>query len=251
METEAHSPSERVVLRVGESQYFTTVGTLVEKSQYFKSYFSGAWPIEKEEDGSIFIEGDPHAFDYVMQYLRRGTFPLAFDVQRGHNYSMYSRVLEEAKYFQCPLLVAWLEDACYNKCVTWRVKTTIQEATELASSGNGSTRDPKFSPYSKCAEKVYECPRGILGHRGGEACGRKCRKAQGNDPREFDTESTIEKWIVARTEYLPHLGWMTDSGRDFLAHLATRPTLDMNPGLCERAFTSRRMKALLCYLLLF
>ncbi|WEW54946.1 pyruvate decarboxylase [Emydomyces testavorans] len=210
--TSSHPEIDRVVLQVGEQRYSTTIGTLKERSDYFKHKLSGIWPVEEQEDGSIFVDGDPDAFDYVMRYLRRGVFPLAFDVVKGHDYALYCRILEEAKYFQCSKLITWLKDELYYKCITRCTLTDTQE--ELPSLiEDSSTWNLKFSSLSKADNKVYVCPRGIYLHRGKpQRCGRQCRNAQGDDDPLYDTERITSEWLVSRTKYKINHGWMTDSG---------------------------------------
>jgi BTB/POZ domain-containing protein KCTD9 len=91
----------------------------------------------------------PGAFEYVLNYLRRGVFPLAFDRQKGHDYSLYAKIFEEAKYFQCPLLIMRLEDECYYKCVTWQVSTEIQENPMPETCGDSNFNDCLLTSCSK------------------------------------------------------------------------------------------------------
>ncbi|OAL66381.1 hypothetical protein A7C99_1767 [Trichophyton rubrum] len=129
-----------VMLRVGERTFHTTAETLTERSDYFKAYFSGKWTIPTMEDGSIFIDADGEAFEHVLRYLRRGVFPLAFDAAKGHNYHLYTSILEEAIYFQCHHLVTWLKDQCYHKSVTWHTSIKEVEGETIAVTGDGSAR---------------------------------------------------------------------------------------------------------------
>ncbi|EAS28750.3 uncharacterized protein CIMG_07496 [Coccidioides immitis RS] len=212
--------SERITLQVGDRQFYTTIESLVERSRYFATLFSGKWPVSKE-DGSIFVDADGSVFEYVLQYLRRGVFPLAFCQRKGHNYSLYMRLLEEARYFQCPLLISWLEDKCYYKCVRWRVLTRIQDTVEPNIQGQTSVRDWQIVPQLKRKEKVYICPRWIDVHRGNlQKFGRQYRNAKGEGGPEYDTENVTSEWLVARARF--HPGWITDSGAPFLAHWQTR-----------------------------
>lgn len=205
--------SDRIVLQVGERRFNTTVGTLTERSEYFEAYFSGKWSIDKQEDGSIFIDSDGDAFDYLLRYLRRGTFPLAFDIVKGHDYALYSRILEEAKYFQCPKLVFWLEHKCYEKCVSSSVLTALQETEDLDLSNCSSVHDMEILPCTKSDSDVYICPRGIGIHRGApHRCGRQCANAQGDDDPTYEKDRVISRWLVARTIRSFNHDWMTDFG---------------------------------------
>ena len=203
--------TEKITLQVGERLFHTTVGSLVKRSEYFEAFFSGRWPVNKQDNDSIFIDTDPGAFEHVLNYLRRGVFPLAFDRQRGHDYSLYAKIFEEAKYFQCPLLIVWLEDECYYKCVTWQVSTEIQETAMPETGGDSSFNDCLLTSCSKNDEKIYICPRSIDIHRGNpQKCGRQCRNAQGDDGPEYETKKVISGWLVTRSRYQFNRGWMTD-----------------------------------------
>ncbi|EAS29499.2 uncharacterized protein CIMG_08245 [Coccidioides immitis RS] len=108
-------PTKRVMLQVGDRHFPTTVGTLTQCSEYFTAMFSGRWCLDKQEDGSIFVNGNPKLFEHLLEFLLRGVFLLAYDKCKGHDYLFYTQILEEVKYFDCPLLVLWLEDGCYEK----------------------------------------------------------------------------------------------------------------------------------------
>ncbi|KAF3484276.1 uncharacterized protein GIQ15_03600 [Arthroderma uncinatum] len=215
--------SEPITLQVGEGRYHTTAGTLIERSDYFKAYFSGKWTIPKMDDGSIFIDGDSSSFEHVLKYLRRGVFPLAFDAAKGHDYQLYAAVLEEAKYFQCPQLVTWLEDKCYRKCITWHDSTEPFEERMSSSRGDSSVGDWSLLPCGTTEKMTYICPRGIGLHRGNpQECGRQCRNAQGDDDPKYDLEKFTSEWLVSKTTYVFNSGWMTDSGDSFLEHVQTK-----------------------------
>ncbi|EGD92454.1 hypothetical protein TESG_00030 [Trichophyton tonsurans CBS 112818] len=209
-----------VMLRVGERTFHTTAETLAERSDYFKAYFSGKWTIPATEDGSIFIDADSEAFEHVLRYLRRGVFPLAFDAAKGHDYRLYTSILEEAIYFQCHHLVTWLEDQCYHKCVTWY--TTVKEVAEeerVAVTGDGSTRAMTIVRAGTKEEKTYICPRGIYVHRGAPSkCGRQCDNAQAGKEVEYDVEH-IPLWNILKTEHNFNSEWMTDDGAAFVKYV--------------------------------
>lgn len=99
-------------LQVGERHFTTAKETLTEESGFFASLLSGRWD-NALEDGSYFIDADPVLFDHILRYLHRGVFPLSFDIDKGHDYHFYLSLLEEARYFQIPRLVDWLEKKCY------------------------------------------------------------------------------------------------------------------------------------------
>lgn len=96
---------EQVTLQIGEKKFHTLIGTLTQRSDYSRAFFSGKFTVKKQDDGSIFIDADPVLFEYLLKYFRRGVFPLAFDKAKSHNYALYAELLEEARYFQCPALI--------------------------------------------------------------------------------------------------------------------------------------------------
>ncbi|KAM5440006.1 hypothetical protein McanMca71_004993 [Microsporum canis] len=215
--------SKLVVIQVGEGRYHTTVETLTEKSNYFKAYFSGKWTIPMMEDGSIFIDADSSTFEHVLRYLRRGVFPLAFDATKGHDYRLYASILEEARYFQCPELVTWLEDQCYHKCVTWRVST---ENSEYSMEEDSSVGDLCILPSTTAKKLIYNCPRGITVHRGQrERCGRQCRNAQLLEDINYDVEYITSGWLVSKKRYTFNSGWMTAYGSCFVDHMQKKAAL--------------------------
>ncbi len=86
-------------MNVGGQKFTTTVGTLVDRSDFFAALFSGRWTVHKHADGSIFV------FAYILGYLRRGVFPLAYDEKTGeHDIRLYINLLPVAKYFQIRIL---------------------------------------------------------------------------------------------------------------------------------------------------
>jgi BTB/POZ domain len=208
--------SERVTFQVGERRFDTTVGTLTTRSEYFAQLFSGRWPVNKQSDGSIFIDANGDIFEHILRYLRRGIFPLAYDKDKGHDYKLYAEILVEAKYFQCSALVVWLESQCYHQCITWYISTEIQEAKEPYSQGSGIFVDGQFEPSSWAERKVYLCPRRIPVHRGNRSkCGRQCESVRGEDDIEFECEKSVSAWLVTKKRFEFHSGWMIDTGYVF------------------------------------
>lgn len=112
--------------------------------------FSGRWCLDKQEDGSIFVNGNLKLFEHLLEYLLRGVFPLAYDKRKGHDYLFYTQILEEAKYFDCPLLVLWLEDECYKKCVSMNFSSRIEDSPSLL--------DSVSSVYPQCVTEEKGSP---------------------------------------------------------------------------------------------
>ncbi|EFR00515.1 hypothetical protein MGYG_03519 [Nannizzia gypsea CBS 118893] len=217
--------SKVVVLQVGERKFHTTVETLTERSDYFKAYFSGKWTIPTMEDGSIFIDADSTAFEHVLRYLRRGVFPLAYDTAKGHDYHLYTSILQEATYFQCHHLVTWLQDQCYHKCVTWYASAEVAGEGEATATGAGNVRDMRLLQAGTKETKTYICPREIDVHRGDPAkCGRQCHNAQIGNPINYDIER-LPLWRKVKTEQNFHSEWMTDDGAAFIEYVRSKEIL--------------------------
>ncbi|KAK2804001.1 hypothetical protein FQN50_006807 [Emmonsiellopsis sp. PD_5] len=206
--------SEPVILQVGERRFQTSIDVLAEKSRYFRALFSGQWrPVNKQPDGSIFIDGDGKAFEHVLQYVRRGIFPIIFNHESGqHDYVLYNAILEEAKYFQCDNLVIFLEDQCYLRCVNWGTTYKIHDFESSSIDLAGGASAPRFRSFKQFQKKIYLCPRGIPGHDGNPAaCGRRCEnELQGYEP-EYDDE-TVSQLLVEERRVKYHSGWMTEHG---------------------------------------
>ncbi|KAK2875196.1 hypothetical protein FQN49_001689 [Arthroderma sp. PD_2] len=199
-----------ITIQVGESRFETTIETLKERSDYFAAMFSGRWPIKKKDDGSIFVDGNGAAFAYVMEYLRRGIFPLAHDHTKGHDYGLYARILAEARYFQCADLVLWLEGECYMRCVVKKVETVVEDHGYLAVDMEGF-EDWRITSYSKGMEQIYHCPRGIPVHKSYNDCGRQCQNAMKETGPRY-SEREMMAWLIQRSKCLVHHEWMTDTG---------------------------------------
>ncbi|KAK4175417.1 hypothetical protein QBC36DRAFT_216321 [Triangularia setosa] len=90
---------DQVTLNVSGQKFTTTINILVGKSLFFAQLLQGDWKSFLQEDDSIFVDSDPDVFQHVLQYLRRGVFPLIHDQKKGHNYKLYADILAEARYF--------------------------------------------------------------------------------------------------------------------------------------------------------
>jgi len=144
---------EVVQLDVGGRKFKTTRGTLCDGSGYFKTFFSGNWSIEKQDDGSIFVDADPDVFNLLLRYLRTGVFPLDFDPARGHNYDMYNRLEQAADYYEIPMLHSWLISKLYLKCVVYR---TEMKAVENPNTGLYGPTRWKSTQISNTANAEHE-----------------------------------------------------------------------------------------------
>lgn len=205
--------NQQVVLQVGDRRFTASIDVLVERSQYFEALFSGDWLVKTQDDGSIFLDGDGDVFEHVIAYIRRGVFPLAFDPVKGHDHFLYFKVLQEARYFQCPHLITWLEHKCYYKCVFRVYCTKLHEEFIPNAKFESSTTDFTMTAISKIDTNIYVCPRNIAPHRGHpEKCGRQCANARGGNGPTYDIKGGISEWMVTKTTLGSDYGWMADSG---------------------------------------
>ncbi len=81
------SASDVVTLDVGGTLFKTSIGTLTNKSEYFKYMFAGQFKENMSKDKPIFIDRDPELFKIVLSYLRNS------------NYSIDQTIIEEFKYY--------------------------------------------------------------------------------------------------------------------------------------------------------
>ena len=65
-----------IKLNVGGKKFMTTAETLTSKgNNFFSGIVQSKIPIEKDENGYIFIDRDPKYFNIILTYLRIGSIP--------------------------------------------------------------------------------------------------------------------------------------------------------------------------------
>lgn len=186
-----------ITLQVGERRFTTTRNTLVDGSGFFASLLSGRWN-NAMQDGAYFIDADASLFDHILRYFRRGVFPLFFDKAKGHDLALYFALLEEARYFKIMRLERWLETKQYLNVVKTVCSVSESEGTESLDRSHKSDTEVEFHP-AWTTQKVYVCPRDISQHRGKpQACGKDCRKAQGDDEDEYEDEPVLSTLVVEK-----------------------------------------------------
>jgi len=95
--------SRQVRLDVGGYKYSTTLTTLTaDPNSMLAAMFSGRFPVEKNEEGCVFIDRDGRYFHHILNWLRNGTLPPL--ETNGEQESL----LMEAKYYQISSLVEFL-----------------------------------------------------------------------------------------------------------------------------------------------
>ncbi|KAF2273210.1 uncharacterized protein EI97DRAFT_496147 [Westerdykella ornata] len=186
----------RITLQVGERRFVTTLQTLQE-SGFFASLLSGRWD-NAQGDGSYFVDADPTLFEHILRYLRRGVLPIFYDKAKGHDYGMYLALLEEAKYLDITRLVDWLEKKQYLHAIKTKVSSKEVEGTDQLCATRESNVDLRWHP-TWVTRKVYICPRRIYAHRGdARACGRYCRKAQGDADDIYEDELVLRALVTEK-----------------------------------------------------
>jgi hypothetical protein len=193
------SPEDQpIILQVGERRITTFRSTLTGQSEFFRSRLSGCWANVKLLCGAYFIDADAGLFESILSYLRRGVFPLFYDLENGHCHHRYVRLLEEARYFQVPGLVEWLEKRVYLQAL--RVEYVVREADSLESlehTARGAEQWTFCSTWE--TRQIYLCPRGIYVHRGSPGlCGRQCLKARGEGSIAYDEERFLRTVMVGK-----------------------------------------------------
>ncbi|OCL04808.1 hypothetical protein AOQ84DRAFT_345683 [Glonium stellatum] len=191
----------KITLQVGEQTFITTATTLTEESGFFSSLLSGRWD-NTQPDGSYFIDADPDLFKHILRYLRRGVLPIFYDSGKGHDHALYLALLEEAKYFQIPRLEEWLGGKAYIRAVkvtrTVIEKEGVDDLDEITDADVDITLFPSWT-----TRKVYVCPRDIVVHRGNpRACGRACKRVQGDADDEYVEEPLLRTVMVRRRIFL-------------------------------------------------
>ena len=138
---------------------------------------------------------------HILTYLRHGVLPLFYDNAKGHDHALYVALLEEVKYFQITRLEKWIQDKLYLQAV--KIMRSAEEVTGTAAlvESTGADVDVEYRPSWRII-KVYVCPRNIYGHRGNpSACGRLCRKAQGEADDDYVEEDVVSTLVVRKQTF--------------------------------------------------
>jgi len=189
--------SSQINLQVGERRFVTVAETLTQESRFFAALLSGRWD-NAQADGSYFIDADPELFEHILRYLRRSVLPIFYDRVKGHNYSLYVALLEEAKYFQIPRLEDWLKRKGYLEAIKIKYSGDVREGTHFDTETLATDEQVEYHPTWQTM-KVYICPRGISGHRGNRnACGRQCRNAQGDEETAYEDEQILTTLVIRK-----------------------------------------------------
>ncbi|KAL8871142.1 MAG: hypothetical protein Q9174_002963 [Haloplaca sp. 1 TL-2023] len=123
-----------IVLQVGE-QYFHTSKSTLEGSTFLRS-LTQRWNLDKQSDGSFFLDQDPEFFKHVLRLLRHGVFPLCYDKAKGHDFATYHGVHTLAKYLGVKELATWLNKKRYLEAVT------VEADANIVGTDGGFTHPP-------------------------------------------------------------------------------------------------------------
>jgi len=94
----AQGEKEPIILNIGGERFATSLATLRGTTgTLLEEMFREGSDTQCSPDGSCFIDRDPKAFGYVLQYLRNGHML----VESGDD-DFRKEVLDEAEYFQLP-----------------------------------------------------------------------------------------------------------------------------------------------------
>ncbi|KAI9731296.1 MAG: hypothetical protein M1834_005199 [Cirrosporium novae-zelandiae] len=191
------SSTNPITLQIGQRRFVTTWSTITPESGFFSSLLSRRWNSE-QADGSYFIDADPELFEHILRYLRRGVLPVFYDKSTGYDHALYFALLREAKYFQITRLQKWIEDKTYLQSVKVVYSAVEFEGINGLDGFTSTDVDVEYHPVWK-TRKIYVCPRDIFVHRGNPtACGRSCRKAQGDVEDQYVEEEVLKTLIIRK-----------------------------------------------------
>ncbi len=166
----------RVVLRVGEKQFFTTRATLAE-SHLLAALLS----TEATQGGEYFLDADPGLFSQVLRFLRTRRFPLFYDQATGYDTAKYLELLVAAQFYQIPTLEMWLTEKRYlgtmnikSEYKKYRLFGTDQ-ITRMQELCWGRDEQGRILSISETRGKAHACPQKLWRHDGDQG---KCMKAR-------------------------------------------------------------------------
>jgi hypothetical protein len=190
----APTNDQEVRLRVG-GRIFTTLKATLLESEFLTIMLSERWNNGNQGE-ALFIDADPDLFEHILNYLRRGVFPLFYDAQKGFDYARYTALLGEARYFGISRLERWISQKKFLEAVrVVHIAEEYDEPPSRASYPAGTTITHCTATWSK--REVYVCPRDIEVHRGHpEKCGRRCHQARGDAAEEYETEGHVRVFLM-------------------------------------------------------
>lgn len=190
---------DRVVLRVGEKQFFTSRATLSTSG-----YFNVLWTLMPADQPEYFVDADPELFEHTLRYLRTQIFPLFYARDDGFDVVKYWALHNQAKLLQIDALASWIANEMYLNAVSVKtrlISTTAYGEEQLRTlqqkDWTSGDRVKSLSVKQTDARSAWKCPDGVIAHDGdSKACSRaNCTFSRGNNykaMRVFKVEALVE-----------------------------------------------------------
>ncbi|KAK4649717.1 uncharacterized protein QC761_0024230 [Podospora bellae-mahoneyi] len=188
--------------------------TVLLSRAFFSDCFSKS---SLQEDKSILVDSDPETFRHILQYLRRGVFPLIYDQNKGHNYKLYADILAEAKHFGIPKLECWLTDQLYLRCIT--SSTVWSSAYKNDTIQTGFQTTSIWGSEVTSTQLVRQDVNTVIKRRSG---------TRARDGRFHDDIDTY-RWAEVGRSVRFIQGWCTDTGKEFMGHWARASRVAVAP----------------------
>ena len=171
-EPQAYTPKTLIKLRVRESTFETSVETLSHDCPFFRAFLSNRWQHKHCPDGTIFLDWSSDLFSIVLQYQSSKAYPVLYDVTKGLDYSLYTRLLQFADYLRLAKMTEWIRHKGYLDAV--RISSNYFEQDDAAE----SSANIQSGPHQQwLMGKEYVCPKKIKNHEGSEdRCLGECVK---------------------------------------------------------------------------
>ncbi|KAL9626009.1 MAG: hypothetical protein Q9204_007657 [Flavoplaca sp. TL-2023a] len=187
---EPHTPASAVpvILEVGEQRFKVSKDTL-SGSPMLATKVSERWAADKQADGSYFIDANAKIFQYVLDFLRHGVYPLCYDKAKGHDFATYALIQKQADYFGVQKLVTWLRKELYLQGITITVTARIAEDIDKIEGRNISS--DKISHYPT----LDDCQE-ICVPTWPQRCGKDCKRAQGDAEDEYEDVNVLSTLVV-------------------------------------------------------
>ncbi|KAI1498119.1 hypothetical protein F5X99DRAFT_340807 [Biscogniauxia marginata] len=194
--TPTPSEAKKVTLDVGGRKFVTTSDTLGH-STFFLALLSGRWEHARQADGSYFIDADPVRFEDILSFLRRGTLPLYWSAEGGHDYVRYHRLLDEARYFGLPELEHWLASQGYHKAVAYQTQVVTKDAKGAETATFLDPCRPEVH-MRWVDDNDYVCCSGVRRHHGHpELCDHNCFKYREDVGIPFERRQKAQVTVVS------------------------------------------------------
>ena len=147
-----------ITINVGGREFVTLESTLTSQSTYFKALLSDRWEDNLHQvDGQLFLDADPALFEHILNFLRRSIPPIFWTRTNGFDYTLYSALHQEAKYFGIGALAEWIFEQRYQECV----RTSLSmEAEDLGHCLRGILGDFPDNMMKDFLPGDYELPKG-------------------------------------------------------------------------------------------